>query len=165
MEQNKLKIPKGADAIGASVARDFGKHGIFVGEVTEAHQMRGKWIYHVKYTDGDAEDFDAGQLEYAYCLALDQCGRKEHSFQDERRSSGASLNGTSNVGLKWRNLSIGKQMRCTLCKYRAAKARSQNKKPPEVKKTRKMCSVCTDIPLCKSCFPLYHSTITEAFEI
>ena len=65
--------------------------------------MRGKWIYYVKCTDGDAEDFDAGQLEYAYRLALDPCWCKGLSFQDERRSGGVSLNGTSNIGPRWRN--------------------------------------------------------------
>jgi hypothetical protein len=55
--------------VGIKVSRDFGKLGIFHGEVKaveydSADEEKVEPIYVVEYTDGDIEDFDAEQLKY-----------------------------------------------------------------------------------------------------
>jgi hypothetical protein len=44
----------GVDAVGSLVARDFGDAGVFTGTVTSFTDN----LYHVRYSDGDSEDFD-----------------------------------------------------------------------------------------------------------
>ncbi len=61
-------MPK-ANTVGIKVSRDFGKQGIFHGEVMaveydSADKEKVEPIYVVEYTDGDREDFDAEQLRY-----------------------------------------------------------------------------------------------------
>jgi hypothetical protein len=56
--------------IGAKVARDFGKHGIFFGEIValefdSGEEAKEDPFYVVNYTDGDQEDLDGKELSYA----------------------------------------------------------------------------------------------------
>jgi hypothetical protein len=58
-----------ANMVGTKVSRDFGRKGIFHGEVIAVEydsedQDKVEPIYVVEYTDGDKEDFDAEQLRY-----------------------------------------------------------------------------------------------------
>jgi hypothetical protein len=63
------------DAVGKQIAKDFGKQGIFFGEVQsveydsdDAEHMAP--FYVVVYTDGDKEDFNEQELAYGCELAL-----------------------------------------------------------------------------------------------
>ncbi len=56
--------------IGAKVARDFGKQGIFFGEIVALEfdsddEAKEDPFYVVKYTDGNQEDLDGKELSYA----------------------------------------------------------------------------------------------------
>ena len=116
--------PLGKDAVGKQVARDFGeKHGgIFFGRVVS---VRGtcKLIYHVRYTDGDEEDFDEDEYSYAYDLAIkhgEEQRSQGKSVPDDETSSGESSSGDANdessaahtsFGAKtmWKNMKPGRQ--------------------------------------------------------
>ena len=64
----------GALAIGETVCRIFGEHGIFYG-VIKAYRKEGKQeLYTVEYSDGDAEDLDEKEYNYAYALWLKKEG-------------------------------------------------------------------------------------------
>jgi hypothetical protein len=61
--------PKGNDAIGLIVARDFGADGgIYHGKITAVDIDGRRTYYHVTYDDGDEEDFDYDELKYAVDL-------------------------------------------------------------------------------------------------
>ncbi len=78
-------MPEGDEAVGAGIARDFGKDlGLFKGKVEHVQTVRRRHVYHVKYEDGDSEDFDDGEYKYAYELrqAVDN-GRSVPDFLDE----------------------------------------------------------------------------------
>ncbi len=56
--------------IGVEVARDFGKQGIFLGEIVALEydsrdEAKEDPFYVVRYTDGDQEDLDGKELSYA----------------------------------------------------------------------------------------------------
>ena len=74
--------PLGQEAVGCSVARDFGESegGIFNGVVDSARLVRTRWIYHILYEDGDEEEMDADEFQYAYELAIFEAGGE---FYDE----------------------------------------------------------------------------------
>jgi hypothetical protein len=62
-------MPEGEQAVGAGIARDFGTElGVFKGKVHHVQAVRRRHVYHVKYEDGDSEDFDADEYKYAYEL-------------------------------------------------------------------------------------------------
>ncbi len=66
-------IPEGQDAVGAGIARDFGKDlGVFKGKVMNVQAVRTmtRNIYHVVYEDGDSEDFDLDEYRYQSFLIL-----------------------------------------------------------------------------------------------
>ena len=50
-------------AVGAKVAKRFGRHGVFVGKVVSLRSDDGKTFYKVLYTDGDSEEFSKYQLK------------------------------------------------------------------------------------------------------
>ena len=63
--------PHGLDAIGSHVCRDFGKDGFFVGTIVDFDfDGKGDSLYCVEYTDGDKEDLDQEEFNYAYALHL-----------------------------------------------------------------------------------------------
>lgn len=62
-------------------------------------------------------------------------------------------------------VAMGTQRRCFYCRWKAATAKEAGEEPPKVLKTTKQCSLCPDTPLCKACFPLYHSRTQEIHEI
>ena len=64
----------GVLAIGETVCRLFDEHGIFYGVIT-AYRKEGKnELYTVEYSDGDAEDLDTEEYNYAYALWLKEEG-------------------------------------------------------------------------------------------
>jgi hypothetical protein len=61
--------PEGEAAVGVDVARDFGgKHGICCGKIVRVDMTTRRPLYHCVYTDGDAEDYDNAELQYAIDL-------------------------------------------------------------------------------------------------
>ena len=81
-------LPVETAVIGPRVARDFGeKHGgIVFGRVLSVSGQKRK-LYRVRYTDGDEEDLDEGQLKYAVELATAQNDEGEDSDSGARVSS------------------------------------------------------------------------------
>jgi hypothetical protein len=54
------EAPEGEDAVGAGVARDFGRDvGMFKGQVVEVRKNRQRHIYHILYEDGDIREASA----------------------------------------------------------------------------------------------------------
>ena len=65
----------GLEAIGAMVCRHFGDDGYFVGIIISLNFSKdGSSLYRVKYSDGDMEDLDQGEYNYAYSLQLKRDG-------------------------------------------------------------------------------------------
>ncbi len=67
-KSRNARMPK-ANMVRKKVSRDFGKKGIFHGEVIaveyeSSDEDKVEPIYVVEYTDGDREDFDAEQFRY-----------------------------------------------------------------------------------------------------
>ncbi len=57
-------------AIGESVCREFGEDGIFYGVVTAYRTSGQGGMYTIQYTDGDLEDMDVEEYNFAYALRL-----------------------------------------------------------------------------------------------
>ena len=65
----------GLEAIGAMVCRHFGDDGYFVGIIISLNfSTDGSSLYRVKYSDGDMEDLDQEEYNYAYSLQLKRDG-------------------------------------------------------------------------------------------
>ena len=62
----------GLEAIGAVVARDFGELGTYTGRVIKFVRGKGKGkdLYTVEYEDGDVEDMDTEEYNFAYAHHL-----------------------------------------------------------------------------------------------
>ncbi len=59
-------MPVGSECVGLEVARDFGpKVGIFKGKITSVDTGGRRHHYHVLYDDGDEEDYDFEEMEFA----------------------------------------------------------------------------------------------------
>jgi hypothetical protein len=64
-----MEAPEGEAAVGVGVARDFGTDGgMFKGKVVHVRKNRHRHIYHILYEDGDEEDFDLEEYQFAYEL-------------------------------------------------------------------------------------------------
>ena len=64
-------LPLGDGAVGGKVARDFGDLGVFHGTVRRVKHGKTKGngtLYHIIYDDGDSEDLDEGEFQYAFEL-------------------------------------------------------------------------------------------------
>ncbi len=58
--------PKGDACIGLHIARDFGgAHGVCKASIVSVDLHRRRPLYHVLYDDGDEEDYDDQELQYA----------------------------------------------------------------------------------------------------
>lgn len=64
--------------VGTRVARDFGEHGIYWG-VIEKHYPDDNKLCLVRFTDGDSEDLDPDQIQYAIGLYEQKFGVGEGS--------------------------------------------------------------------------------------
>jgi hypothetical protein len=59
-------VTTGEACVGVSVARDFGPpHGVCLGSIVRVDVHRRRPLYHVVYGDGDEEDYDEGEFQYA----------------------------------------------------------------------------------------------------
>ncbi len=59
-------MPVGAQCVGLDVARDFGPQiGIFKGKISSVNTEGRRHYYHVLYEDGDEEDYDLEEMEFA----------------------------------------------------------------------------------------------------
>ena len=68
----------GLEAIGTTVCREFGTDGVFYGVITAVHGEKGEEVlYQVEYSDGDVEDMDLEEYNYAYALWLKECAVEE----------------------------------------------------------------------------------------
>ncbi len=64
----------GVLAIGATLCRVFEEHGTFYGVITAFCKEGKQDLYTVEYPDGDAEDLDQKEYNYAYALWLKEEG-------------------------------------------------------------------------------------------
>jgi hypothetical protein len=72
-------------AIGEAVCREFGKEGIFYGTINAYRREGITDLYTVRYTDGDQEDLDLEEYNFAYALWLTEEGwnAEEEDLQAE----------------------------------------------------------------------------------
>jgi hypothetical protein len=61
-------------AIGKTVCREFGDDGIFYGVVMAYRKSGQGGLYTIEYTDGDSEDMDLEEYNFAYALWLKEEG-------------------------------------------------------------------------------------------
>ncbi len=74
------EAPEGEAAVGVRVARDFGRDGgIVKGKVVHVRKNRQRHNYHILYEDGDEEDFDLDEYQFAYELRQGLDGGKTRS--------------------------------------------------------------------------------------
>jgi hypothetical protein len=59
-------------AVGETVCREFGGDGIFYGTINAFRREGDTELYTVRYTDGDQEDLDLEEYNFAYALWLQQ---------------------------------------------------------------------------------------------
>jgi hypothetical protein len=58
-----VTVPEGDACVGLEVARDFGgEHGVCLGTIVRVDMQRRRALYHVVYSDGDEEDYDAAEV-------------------------------------------------------------------------------------------------------
>jgi hypothetical protein len=83
----ELAQPFGVNAVGTTVCREFGTDGVFYGVITAYHRSKdiAQELYQVEYTDGDVEDLDAEEYNYAYAL-----WQKEEGWNGEEYEPGAT---------------------------------------------------------------------------
>jgi len=73
----------GLEAIGAVVCREFGADGFFDGTIIGlSFTNDGGSLYRVKYADGDTEDLDQEDYNYAYSLHLQREGWTPMEVED-----------------------------------------------------------------------------------
>ena len=73
----------GLEAIGAMVCRHFGEDGYFVGFIISlSFSKDGSSLYRIKYSDGDIEDLDQEEYNYAHSLHLKREGRTPLEVED-----------------------------------------------------------------------------------
>jgi hypothetical protein len=62
----ELAQPFGMNAIGTTVCREFGSDGVFYGVISAFGSSKGtQGLYQVEYNDGDVEDMDLEEYNYA----------------------------------------------------------------------------------------------------
>ncbi len=89
---DELAQPFGVNAIGTTICREFGVDGVFYGVISAFHTRKGQDdLYTVEYNDGDVEDLDLEEYNYAYALWL-----KEEGWQvDECHANAVNTTGKS----------------------------------------------------------------------
>jgi hypothetical protein len=74
IKNKELAQKFGVLAIGEAVCRDFGSDGIFYGTINTFRREGSEDLYTVRYTDGDQEDLDLEEYNFAYALWLTEEG-------------------------------------------------------------------------------------------
>ena len=91
----------GLEAIGAVICRYFGADGYFEGSIIGvSFTTDGDSLYRVKYTDGDTEDLDQEEYNYAYSLYLQREGWTPMEGEDYGSDSNHSDNSDSTLAYK-----------------------------------------------------------------
>ncbi len=82
----------GVNAVGTTVCREFGSDGVFYGVITafRSGKSDGEDLYQVKYNDGDVEDMDAEEYNYAYALYLREEGWNVEEAEADAAASAAN---------------------------------------------------------------------------
>ena len=81
---SKVRQRAGLEVIGDFVARDFGEDGVFVGEVISCYRDdSGGTLYKVKCIDGDMEDLDQEEYNFAYAFKLQEDGWEPKDAETE----------------------------------------------------------------------------------
>ncbi len=65
------------------MCRDFGTDGIFYGTINAFRREGSDDLYTVRYTDGDQEDLDLEEYNFAYALWLTEEGWHAEEEDDE----------------------------------------------------------------------------------
>ena len=148
--QEGHNVPKGRGAVGVEVARDFGEDngGLFFGKVTSVSGVK-RVMYKVLYTDGDGEDMDEGQYEYAFSLAAQQRGAKlpgdSRGGEDENgkaaSAKGGSMAGTASTSQPaasptWTNVGKGKKFKPVVSRVNAEAEKTPPKFYPPCRETQ-----------------------------
>ena len=112
---------------------------MFKGQVAHVEAGRRRHVYHVKYDDGDSEDFDAEEYRYAYELrqALDNGTHVPASIENENELDGLS----SDDGLSSVNVACSKRKR-------VKRASGDVSKEPKKRKTlgnKEKENICADV--------------------
>ena len=106
----------GHEAVGAAVARNFGELGTFTGRVVKF--VRGKAndkdLYAVEYEDGDVEDMDTEEYNFAYALHLRREGWDLEEDLEGNSDASGDLEGTNT---NWRPSKVSLQTCCKLCSF------------------------------------------------
>ncbi len=74
VKSTELRQKFGVLAKGEAVCRDFGTDGIFYGTINAFRREGSDDLYTVRYTDGDQEDLDLEEYNFAYALRLTEEG-------------------------------------------------------------------------------------------
>ncbi len=72
MKNTELSQKFGVLAIGETICREFGFDGVFYGTINAFRREGETELYTVRYTDGDQEDLDLEEYNFAYALWLQQ---------------------------------------------------------------------------------------------
>ena len=85
----------GVNAVGALVAREFGDGIIYHGAITSFTRGKdgGSDLYRVEYDDGDAEDMDRDEYNFAYALELSDQGWVVEEGVEASEESGSEREG------------------------------------------------------------------------
>ena len=85
----------GVNAVGAMVAREFGDGIIYHGAITSFTRGKdgGSDLYRVEYDDGDAEDMDRDEYNFAYALELSDQGWVVEEGVEASEESGSEREG------------------------------------------------------------------------
>ena len=91
----------GLEAIGAVVARDFGELGTFTGRVIKFVRGKGKGkdLYTVEYEDGDVEDMDTEEYNFAYAHHL---RREEWDLEEDLEVNSEAPGDSEGQSKNWR---------------------------------------------------------------
>jgi hypothetical protein len=95
VRQDNETINKHMYAVGKKVAKDFGKQGVFLGEVVSVEYdsddaVQKAPFFVVEYTDGDKEDFNEEEFEYDGCELAFQIALDEEDAEEEARNVATS---------------------------------------------------------------------------
>ena len=100
MNNTDLQQKLGVLAIGETICRKFGLDGIFYGTINAFRKEDDVELYTVRYSDGDQEDLDREEYNFAYALWLKEEGWEPDEVDAESKlESGSEDNYIEDVPL------------------------------------------------------------------
>ena len=90
MKKTELQQKLGVLAIGETICRKFGLDGIFYGTINAFRKEGDVELYTVRYSDGDQEDLDLEEYNFAYALWLKEEGWEPDEVDAESKSESGS---------------------------------------------------------------------------